>query len=91
MLVKKQNNNQNKSQIAENNNSNNSIKDIINKVFSTELLLNEISKFIIFEERKAFFSLNKKINSIFRKSIRKINIKKIIFRPEIANRFPNIN
>ena len=61
-----------------------------NKVFNTELLLNQISVFMTFEEIKIFFSINKKLNAIFRKNIYHIRTKKIITTPEIISRFPNL-
>ena len=61
-----------------------------NKVFNTEFLLSQISSFLTFEEIKIFFSINKKLNAIFRKSIHKIRTKKLIATPEIISRFPNL-
>ena len=72
------------------NHQNNSKKEILEKVLATELLLNELTQFLTFEERKTFFSINKKLNSHFRNNIYQINRKKILITPEIGRRFPNL-
>lgn len=74
------------------------IKNIINeikenpmeKVLNIESLLYEISKFLTFEEVKAFYSVNKKLNNIFRNNIKEIKYNGIIRCPRIIKKFPNI-
>ena len=60
------------------------------KVLNIESLLYEISKFLTFEEVKAFYSVNKKLNNIFRNNIKEIKYNGIIRCPRIIKKFPNI-
>ena len=82
----------NKNNIIENipimNPINNSKENAIQKVFKIESLSYLIATFLTFIEKKNFYSLNKKLNFFFRKSISQIDSKIIIYSPEIIERFP---
>ena len=59
-------------------------------VFNKEALLYIISTFLTFEEIKTFYSINKKVNTIFRNNIKQIKTKHLLKNPEIVKRFPNL-
>ena len=67
---------------------NNSKENAIQKVFKIESLSYLISTFLTFKDKKSFYSLNKKLNFFFRKSVSQIESKIIISYPDIIERFP---
>ena len=59
-------------------------------VLNIESLLYEISKFLTFEEVKTFYSVNKKLNNIFRNNIKEIKYDGIIRCPSIIKKFTHL-
>ena len=62
----------------------------IQKVFEIEHLSYLISTFLFFDEKKTFYSINKKLNFFFRNSINQLKSKVFIKSPEIVERFQNL-
>ena len=69
---------------------NSSKENPIGTVFNIESLIFNISIFLTFEEKKALYSVNKKLNSFIRTYINEIKFKKLRNSPEILKRFPNL-
>lgn len=62
----------------------------IEKVFSIEKLLYDISNFLTFEEIKKLYSINKRLNAKFRAFCKVIKSKAIIQSSKIRERFQNL-
>ena len=65
-------------------------ENFIQKIFNTEFLSHLIASFLNKNEKKLFYSANKKLNFFYRNSIKEIKSQIIIKSPEIVERFPNL-